>query len=107
MGAGHCVCVLLPVIVESVDAGEEFLTCDFLFFQNHTESLTLKRAGVQDLIAPACICRERDQKIWLVQCQQFTAGIGPRPGDDNVCQGEQVFQLVFNIFILYIAVQII
>ena len=107
MGSGHGLDVLLPVLVESVDAGEQFFICHVLFLQYHAEALALKGPCVQYLVAPARVCGEWDQQVGLMQCEEFTDGIGSRPGDDDVCQGKEVLQLILDILILHIAVQIV
>ena len=99
----HCIDVFLAVIIEIMNCTEKCFVRKFLFFKHHTESLTLERTGVENLITTACIGRQRNQKIWFVQGEKLADSIGSGSGDYNVGQCEEVTQLFFDIFELCVA----
>ena len=79
---------------------EKTLRCQFFFLQNHGEALTFEGTGIQDLIAAACLGRERDQKSRFLQCQKLADRIGSGSGDNQITCCEQVSQFLLDIFVL-------
>lgn len=77
MGFGHGFNVLLSVLVESMDAGEEFFVCNVFFLQYHAEALALKGAGIQYLVAPACAGGQRNQKVWFFRARSSQIALAP------------------------------
>ena len=92
----HCIDVFLAVIIEIMNCTKKCFVRKFLFLEHHTESLTLERTGVENLITTACIGRQRNQKIWFVQGEKLADSIGSGSGDYNIGQCEEVTQLFFD-----------
>ena len=89
-------------MVKFSDCVEKRFVCNFFFFQNHAEALTLEGTGIENLVSAACLCRERNQKVRFIQGFDLTDGIGTGTGDDNIGQSKQISQFLPDIFILYI-----
>ena len=58
-------------MVELSDCVEKRFVCNFFFFQNHAEALTLEGTGIENLVSTACLCRERNQKVRFIQGFDF------------------------------------
>ena len=81
-------------MVKFSDCVEKRFVCNFFFFQNHAEALTLERTGIEDLVSAACLCREWNQKVRFIQGFDLTDGIGTGTGDDNIGQSKQILSLI-------------
>ena len=69
----------------------------------HAVALLLIGFCVQDLIAAACRCRERDQEIRLAQRKKLTDGIRTSPREDQIRERKEIFEIILHIFKLYVA----
>ena len=72
-----------------------------IILNNNAVALCLEGGGVQLLIAAPC--RERYQEIWLLEREKLTDGIGTGTGQNNVCHGVEILQILLDIFELAIA----
>ena len=72
------------------DPGIQFIRRD-----QDTEALGHEGFRVQDLVAAAAHC-QRNQDVGDLQRQDLTDGIGAGAGDDQICGGEQVAQILFG-----------
>ena len=61
--SGHCINKSLAFSIQLADCCEKSFLCDFFFFENHAEPLTLEGTGIEDLVTAAGIGRKRDQKV--------------------------------------------
>ena len=67
-GVFHRIGEDLTVLIQLLYSRKKRFFIDSFFFQNHAESLTFKRTGIENLISAACICGKRNQEIRFAQC---------------------------------------
>ena len=91
------------VIIKLMNGVKKLLIGNLLLFKNHAVSLLFEGTGIQDLVTTACIGGQRDQEIGFMESTDLTDCISSCTGDYNVCQGKEIRQFVFDIFVLNIS----
>ena len=79
-GIAHGIYVGHAVLIKLVDRVKERFFRHFFLFEYKAEALAFKRTGIQDLVAAAGICRERNEEIRFSQCKKLTDGISAGTG---------------------------
>ena len=93
----------MAVIIKLMNGIKKLLIGNLLLFKNHAVSLFFEGTGIQDLVTAACIGGQRDQEIWFMESTDLTDCISSCTGDHNVCQGKEIRQFIFDIFVLNIS----
>lgn len=91
------------VIIKLMNGVKKLLIGNLLLFKNHAVSLFFEGTGIQNLVTTACIGGQRDQEIWFMESTDLTDCISSCTGNHNVCQGKEIRQFVFDIFVLNIS----
>ena len=82
---------------------DERLLCEFFFLKYKAEALTLEGACIEDLISAACLCGERDEQVRLAEREKLTDRIRSGSGNDDVSQGKDIAEFIFDILKLTVS----
>ena len=86
---------------------KEFLVCNLFFREKITKALFLERFCIQNLVASAGSCWQRNQNIRFAECENFTYGIGTCTGYNEICSSKKIAKFFFDEFILHITGHIV